>query len=204
MERDIKIALAGTSWWSDSMYMPALSLHPNAKVTAVLGRNLDKAQGFAKKWNIPSVYTDENLFLRESGADAVIIATSNKSHYPLTIKSLEEGKHVLCEKPLGMNYQEASKMAKLASKLKLISMTPFTYRYMPVNRYVKHLLDTAYIGDPLHLNMRYYASFGRHPEYSWRFDKDQSGSGALGDIGSHFLYLVAVAKCNRQSPKYSL
>ena len=189
-EKKVRIALAGTSWWSDTMYMPALENHPNAHVVAVLGRNREKAERFAEKWNIDSVYTEENLFLKESGADAVIVATSNKSHFPLTMKSLESGKHVLCEKPLGLNKREATQMAKLADELGLITMTPFTYRYMPVNRYVKRLISEGYLGTPYHLNMRYYASFGRDQGYSWRFDRDQSGSGALGDIGSHFLYLA--------------
>ncbi|MFK7828014.1 MAG: Gfo/Idh/MocA family protein [Oligoflexales bacterium] len=189
-EKKVRIALAGTSWWSDTMYMPALSQHSNAEVLAVLGRNREKADMFAEKWSIPSVYTDENLFIAESQADAVIVATSNKSHYPLTMKSLEAGKHVLCEKPLGLNQKEAMRMAEFADELGLITMTPFTYRYMPVNRYVKRLIGDGYIGTPYHLNMRYYAAFGRNSDYSWRFDRDQSGSGALGDIGSHFLYLA--------------
>ena len=190
MTKKVKIAIAGTSWWPDTMYMPALSQHPSVELVAALGRSPEKAQSFAKKWGIKSVYTDENLFITECQADAVIVSTPNKTHFPLTMKCLEAGKHVLCEKPLGLNYQEAAQMARLAEDLNLVTMTPFTYRYMPVNRYVKRLVQDDYIGTPYHLNMRYYASFGRNTEYVWRFDRCQSGSGALGDIGSHFLYLA--------------
>ncbi len=70
-------------------------------------------------------------------------------------------------------------------------MTPFTYRYMPASRYLKELLAQGYIGQPYHLNLRYYTGYGRDARYEWRFDLGQAGAGAVGDIGSHFLYLAS-------------
>ena len=189
-QKKVKIGIAGTSWWADSMYLPALSNHPHAEIVAVLGRNAEYTKEFAEKWNIPAAFTDLNQFIEDSDIDAIIIATADKSHYPIAMKALKAHKHVLCEKPLGLSLQEATEMTELAHKHQLITMVPFTYRYMPLNQYTKNLLDQGFIGEHLELNMRYYASFGRNKNYSWRFDQDQGGSGALGDIGSHFFYLA--------------
>src|SRR6476620_3316917 len=69
-------------------------------------------------------------------------------------------------------------------------MAPFTYSYGPTARYRKELIDGSYIGRPYHLNMRYYTGYGRESAYLWRFDVGKAGSGAVGDIASHFLYLA--------------
>lgn len=62
---------------------------------------------------------------------------------------------------------------------------------MPSTRYLKDLIDSGWLGRPYHMHMRYYAAFARTPGiYLWRFDKKLSGSGALADIGSHFLHLA--------------
>ncbi len=61
---------------------------------------------------------------------------------------------------------------------------------MPTNQYVKRLIDEGFVGQPFHLNMRYFTGFARDGEYSWRFDTEMAGSGVLGDIGSHWLHVA--------------
>lgn len=186
----ISIGIVGTSWWSDAMYLPALQGHPNARVISAAGRDLERAREFANRWSIPRVYDEYRQMIDREEMDAVIVATSNDSHYPITMKALGAGLHVLCEKPLALTYTQAAEMAALADKQGVKHMVPFTYRHMPSARYIKELLDEGYIGRPYHLNMRYYSGYGRTPEYRWRFDVARAGSGAIGDIGSHFLYLA--------------
>ena len=172
------------------MYLPALSNHPYADVVAVCGRNLERAEALAHRWKVPQVYTDYNRLIESGDVDALVVATHNKVHYPITMKALQHRIHVLCEKPLAMDAAEATEMAKLAKSQQVKTLVPFTYRYMPTNRYVKRLVDSGYIGRPYHLNMRYYAHYGREPVYSWRKDLAEAGSGDVGNIGSHFLYLA--------------
>jgi len=172
------------------MYMPALENHPQAQVIAVCGRDQGRTETFAGRWEVPRDYNDYEAMIGSGELDALIIATRNDSHYPITMAALEAGLHVLCEKPLALNYARAAEMASFAQVKGVKHMVPFTYRYMPTARYIKELIDDGYIGRPYHLNMRYYTGFGRTPEYQWRFDVGKAGSGALGDIGSHFLYLA--------------
>lgn len=189
--KQISIGIVGTSWWADAMYLPALQKHPGAKVTAVCGRNPARAKAFAQRWHIPHVYSDVEKMLDGEPLDAVIIASGNDSHYPLGMMALQHGLPVLCEKPLALTYGQAAEMATLAAKLGVKTMVPFTYSYLPAARYLKELIDGGYIGRPYHLNMRYYTGYGRSGEpYNWRFDVGKAGSGALGDIASHFIYLA--------------
>ncbi|MEO0495574.1 MAG: Gfo/Idh/MocA family oxidoreductase, partial [Actinomycetota bacterium] len=175
--------------WSDSMYLPALrSLH-GVEVPAVLGRNPDRAAAFAHEWEIPGAFTDPDEFF-DQPLDAVIIASANDSHHPLAMQAIERGLDVLCEKPLGLDVAQAEEMARAAAAAAAITLVPFTYRYMPVNRYVKRLIDEGYVGEAFHLGLRYFTGFARGGEYAWRFDRSEAGSCVIGDIGSHFLYLA--------------
>ena len=99
---------------------------------------------------------------------------------------LERGLHILCEKPLGMSAREAREMTEAAERAGVTTMTSFTYRFMPANRYLKALVDEGYIGRPYHLNLRYYSGYGRSGEYAWRFDVGESGGGVSGDLASHW------------------
>ena len=186
----LKIGVVGTSWWADAMYLPALASHSDATLAALCGRDEAKARHVAAQYGIPQVYTDAGRMFREGGLDAVIIATGNETHHAFALAALRAGLHVLCEKPLALTYAQSREMADAARAAGRITMVPFTYSYMPLNRAIKQKLDEDYIGRPLHLNLRYYAGYGFNTDYVWRFDARKAGSGAIGDIGSHFMYLA--------------
>ncbi len=148
----------------------------------------DKAARVAAEWDVPEVYASpEELF---DHVDAVIVASSNASHHPIALAAMERDLHVLCEKPLGLDAAQANELAAAAERHGAITMTPFTYRFMPMARQLRHHIDNGYIGTPFHLAARYYTGFARDGEYAWRFDLGESGSGVLGDIGSHWIDLA--------------
>lgn len=186
----VRVGVIGTSWWADAMYLPALKQHPQAEVVAVCGRDYARAKEFAERWDIPAIYTDWRKLLDPARVDAIIVATINDSHHPITMTALERGLNVLCEKPLALTFEQAREMADSAEQHRAVNMVPFTYRYMPTTRYIKQLIDAGYIGRPYHLNMRYYAGYGRESKYDWRFDADVAGAGVIGDLGSHWLHLA--------------
>ncbi|MCY4466755.1 MAG: Gfo/Idh/MocA family oxidoreductase [Chloroflexi bacterium] len=186
----LSVGMVGSSWWADAMHLPALASHPHARTTAICGRSRQRAEDRAATWGIPQVYTDYADMIDQAGLDAIVIATPNNSHYPITMRALRRGLHVLCEKPIALTYAQAREMAQTADNANLKSLVPFTYSFMPTARYLKELIDGGYIGSPYHLNMRYYTGFARDGDYRWRFDKRIAGSGVLGDLGSHFLYIA--------------
>ena len=186
----VRVGIFGTSWWADAMYLPALQTHPDVMVVAACGRRKDAADEFARRWSIPHTFTDAAEMLDRAELDAVIVATSNDSHYDITMAALDRGLHILCEKPLALNVAQAEAMAAKARATNLATMVPFTYHYMPMNRWLKRLVDDGYIGRPLHLNARYYTGFGLNDAYSWRFDRSTAGTGIIGDLGSHWIHLA--------------
>jgi predicted dehydrogenase len=185
----IRVGIFGTSWWADSMYLPAIAAFDGAEVVAACGRDQGRADDFARRWDIPLATVDPDELLDQT-LDAVIVASGNDSHYALSMAALDRGLPVLCEKPLALTSIEATTMADRARSVGVATMVPFTYRYMPTNQYVKRLIDDGYLGRPFHLNMRYFTGFARGGEYSWRFDKELAGSGILGDLGSHWLHVA--------------
>ena len=186
----VRVGIFGTSWWADTIYLPGLSTHPRADVVAACGRDEARARAFADRWDIGQTFTDPARMLDEAELDAVIVATSNDTHHPLTMQSLRAGLHVLCEKPLGLHAGEVAEMSALASTSGAITMVPFTYHWMPMNRWVRRLVAGGYVGRPLHINARYYTDFGFDTSYSWRFDREIAGSGIIGDLASHWVHLA--------------
>ena len=189
-EEIVSIGIVGPGFWTETMFLPAFAKHPNAEVVAICGRNEARTKAFAEAQNIPNYFTAYEEMYASGLIDAVVIVTSNKTHYDMTMKALDAGLHVLCEKPLAMNVTEANAMVKKVEQTGLKCLVPFTYRFMPAERYLKQLIDDGYIGKPYHLNLRYYTGYAREGNYMWRFDLDEAGAGVVGDIGSHFMYLA--------------
>jgi predicted dehydrogenase len=184
----VRIGVAGTSWWADAMYLPALASHPLADVRGVAGgRRTAHTREFAAQWRIPNAYDSVAELLDAEPLDALLVLTPNKAHFAAAMAGIERGLHVLCEKPLGMTAREARLLAEAAQRAGITTMVPFTYRFMPANRYLKQLQDDGWLGQPYHLNLRYYTGFGRSGDYAWRFDVGEAGSGISGDLGSHWV-----------------
>lgn len=186
----VRVGIVGTSWWADAMYLPPLSAHEQAAVVAVSGRNAATTAAFADRWGIEQRFDDPIAMLDSAGLDAVVVASSNDSHFPLTMAALDRGLHVLCEKPLAQNAAQAQEMTARAEETGAITLVPFTYHYMPVNQWVRRLIAEGYVGRPYHVNIRYYTGYAADSAYSWRFDRELAGSGVIGDLASHWIHLA--------------
>ena len=121
--------------------------------------------------------------------DAVIVSATNNWLSPITVRALENGEHVLCEKPPGRNSQEAHRMMEAARisgrKLKI----GFNHRYHPALWKAKELLDRGEVGSVLFIRCRY--GHGGRPDYEkeWRADPQVAGGGELLDQGIHAMDL---------------
>ncbi len=186
----LRVGLVGTSWWADAMYLPALADHPRGAITAICGRDPERTLDAADRWGIEHAFTDWTELLDSGLIDAVIVASPNDTHHDITMAAIERDLAVLCEKPVALTASEAEAMARAAAARGLVTMVPFTYRWMPTHQWIKELIDDGYVGRPYHLTLRYFAGFARDPAYSWRFDVEHSGGGLLGDLGSHCLHLA--------------
>ena len=185
----LRVGIAGTSWWTEAMYLPALAHHEVARVVGLCGRRRGPADDVAARFGIEHVFDSAEQMIASGEIDALIIATPNDVHAPIAHAALDASLAVLCDKPLAMNAADARALAARAAAGNLTTMVPFTYRYMPTSQLVHRLLTEGAIGEPRHLNARYYAGYAHDGTYGWRWDRAIAGSGVIGDLGSHWLDL---------------
>jgi predicted dehydrogenase len=186
MSEQIRVGVISTSWWSDFLILPSLSSHPQAQIAAICGRNGTRAEEIATKYNIPKIFTDYHEMIEKSELHAIVIASPDDLHYPMTMAALEAGLHVLCEKPLANNAQNAKAMYEKAQASDVIHMVLFTWRWMPHFQYLRKLIQDGYIGRLYHADFRFIMGYGRSTDYAWRFDKRRA-NGIVGDLGSHMI-----------------
>src|SRR5205085_5690065 len=122
--------------------------------------------------------------LKRDGVHAVVIATPNFLHAPIALASAEAGKHVMCEKPLAMNLDEALRMYRAAEQADVRHMTAFTYRFGPGMRYMTHLVHSGAVGRPYHFRAQRFQDWDAR-NLGWRQIKKLAGTGELGDMLSH-------------------
>ena len=179
MSDRVRIGVVGTSWWADSMYLPALTRHPLADVRAVVGGRARAHAGVRRALGRSRRPTTRSTRCSTaSRSTPLVVLAPNVHHHPYTMAALERGLHVLCEKPLGMTSAPGAGDDRDGRAARRVNMCPFTYSFMPYARYTKELVDDGYIGRPYHLNLRYYADYGRDGAYIWRFDLGEAGAGS--------------------------
>jgi len=191
MSKQLRIGVVGTSWWMDTMHLPALTSHPQAQVVAICGRKRERAQPLAEKFAIPQIYTDYRQMFDEARLDAVVISTPDDTHYAIVMAALEANLHVLCEKPLAPDAMQAQAMLERAEASGRQHMVYFTFRWLPHMRYLFELVDQGYLGEIYH---GYFRWLLQYPEFlidGWR----AHANGALADIGSHLIKRVNPRLC---------
>jgi len=107
----------------------------------------------------------------------------------MTMDALDAGLHVLCEKPLARDSQQAREMFERAEEVGVKHMTFFSWRWLPAQRYLWYLIQEGFVGRCLHARLEFLHGFGRDRSYDWRYDL-QRAHGVLGDLGSHLIDLA--------------
>lgn len=184
MSQPVRIAIIGAGAVADYHHVPGIRLDPRARLVAACDPNEQLLQQRKSDWNITKTTTDFRAIANDPEIDAVIICTPNDTHHPIALACLEGGKHVMCEKPLGLNFAESQAMYRAAQSRGLRHMTAFTYRFAPSMRYLRHLLYTGALGVPRHFRSQRFLDW---PETSWgwRQYKKNAGAGDLFDMTIH-------------------
>lgn len=181
----LRIGILGAGGAARGIHLPGFQLIPGVEVQAICDPNLDAARATG----IADITFSAGELLSRSDIDAVVIATPNDLHRDLLLRSVAAGKHVLCEKPLALNFGDAHDMLIAASKAGVVHMTAFTYRYTPALQYMKQLVDTGALGKIRTVRSAYLMALSGHL-LGWRSTKSRAGSGVLADIGSHLIHMT--------------
>ena len=181
---NIGVGIIGTGGITLQNHLPALALCPDVKVVALCDADATVLERARQATGVSSVFSDYREVIRRDDVDAVIIATPNYFHAVIAVEAAKAGKHVFCEKPLAMNFEEARQMYQTAESANVRHMTAFTYRFVPAMRYMKHLVDQGAVGQPYHFRNHRLQDWGQR-NLGWRQVAELAGSGEIGDMLSH-------------------
>jgi predicted dehydrogenase len=188
--KKLKVAVIGCGTISRGQHIPAYLNSGMAEIKYVVDEVLEVAEATAKEFGIAHATNDLQVVLSDPEIDAISVCTPNTSHAPISIAAMKAGKHVLCEKPAGMNYEEVVGMKQVADETNMILNIGVVNRYNTAVNKIKELVDSGELGNLYHV----YCSFRSHrsiPGLGGPFTiKAKSGGGVLIDWGVHFIDLI--------------
>ncbi len=170
--------------------IPAIQASRNGEVVAVASRELEKAQAFATKLNIPKAYGSYQALLEAADVDAIYIPLPNSLHREWTIKAAEKGKHILCEKPLALNAQECQEMEAAARQHGVRLMEAFMYRYHPRTQKVLEMVRAGVLGELRLIHSAFTFRLTRPDNIRL---KPELGGGSLMDVGCYCVNIIRTA-----------
>jgi predicted dehydrogenase len=182
--KPIGIAIIGCGGITLQNHLPGLALCPQTRVVALCDSDPAVLQRASQQSGVAACYNDYKEVMKRDDVNAVIIATPNVLHAPIALAAIATGKHVLCEKPIAMNFAEALQMFRAAEAAGVRHMTAFTYRFVPAFRYLAHLVKSGAIGQPYHFRVQRFQDWGTRA-LGWRQVAKLAGTGELGDMLSH-------------------
>ena len=144
----VRWGVLGTAKIAIENVIPAMQLGYYSEIIAIASRNPDRAHMVADKFGIPIIYGSYEEIMEDERIDAIYIPLPNHLHIPWSIRALEAGKHVLCEKPIGLNLSESKKLLSIANKYPHLKIAEaFMYRCHPQWSKAKQLVREGQIGD---------------------------------------------------------
>ena len=164
--------------------------HPSAEVVALADLDANRLEAVANQVGVAKRYTSVAKMLAKEKLDIVSVATPNKFHMPLTLQALQAGCHVLCEKPMAMNADEARKMLAAAKKARRRIMVNFSFRFTEQSWALKRQVDAGVLGDVYFARTVWHRRRGMPGFGGWFGQKKLAGGGPLIDLGVHRMDLA--------------
>ena len=194
MSNTIRIGLIGFGWMGQAhsrsyrnipVYFSESGIVPELTAVADTAQNrLDLA---TTNFGYRSATTNWRDVVERDDIDVIDITAPNAMHQQIAEAAAAAGKHVFCEKPVGIEPAATAKIEYAARTAGIISGVGYNYRWAPLVQHTKQLIESGRLGDPTHYRGRFFSMYGRDRLglLSWRFLQDEAGYGALSDIMSH-------------------
>ena len=162
------------------------------QVRGVLGSTPERGEERARALGVDRAYPSLEAVLDDPSVEVVHVTSPNHLHVPQARQILEAGRHVVCEKPLGMSAADSAGLVEFAARSGLVNAVNFNIRFYPLHQHVRELVASGGLGDVRLVTGHYLQDWLLfQTDWNWRLEPDKGGSlRAVGDIGSHWLDLV--------------
>jgi predicted dehydrogenase len=185
--RPLRIGILGAARIAPmALIRPARSV-PDAHIVAVAARDPARARAFADKHKISRVHASYPELLADPEIDAIYNPLPNGLHCEWSIRALEAGKHVLCEKPIASNAAEAQQMADAAARTGRVLVEAFHYRYHPLAARMRQVIESGALGKIQHVEAHMCIPLPIPGDIRYRYDL---GGGATMDTGCYAINMV--------------
>ncbi len=191
--RTLNVAIIGQNFmgkahshaWSNAGRFFDLPAKPILKVA--VGRDQATLRDFAERWGWQETASDWREVVQRDDVDVVDVAVPNDMHAEIAIAAAEAGKHVFCEKPIGLDADEARRMLAAAERAGVVHYLNHNYRRTPAVMLAKQLIDEGFVGRIFHWRGAYLQDWIVDPDFplTWHLQAERAGAGPHFDLGSH-------------------
>lgn len=197
----LKAGIIGCGGIANNKHLPAIQKTNEVELTAFCDILIEKAESARDRFGAPGaqVFEDYRALVRQD-LDVIYVCTPNRSHCEITVAALRAGKHVLCEKPMAINYAEAEKMVQAAEETGKLLTIGYQNRCRPDSLYLKQECEKDVLGDIYFAKAK---AIRRRAVPTWGvfLNETEQGGGPLIDIGTHALDLT-LWMMNNYEPAY--
>jgi predicted dehydrogenase len=186
----LRVGVVGTGWMA-ATHTEALR-RLGIEVVGVAGRTPARAAEVADRLGLGTAYDSVEALLRDDSLAAVHVTSPNDVHAEQAAAALRAGRHVVCEKPLGVSAAETAALAELAASSGLVNAVCFNLRFYPHNHNAAGLVRDGEVGEPRYVTGSYHQDWLlKETDWNWRLVAARQGTlRAVADIGSHWIDLV--------------
>jgi predicted dehydrogenase len=197
----LRVLILGTGGMA-TQHVHLLHQDSRTEIVAAADVDMDRANSFAKKHEIPKAFGALKDAISWGQFDAAMNVTPDSVHHPTTMALMAARKHVLCEKPLAENFRLADEMAAAADKAGLTNMVNLSYRNVAEIQEARARIASGEIGEVRHVEASYrqswlvsnqWGDWRSDPKWLWRLSEKHGSKGVLGDVGIHILDFTAHA-----------
>lgn len=181
MEKILNWGLLSTAKINRAL-IPPLRVSKRTRLLGVASRNQSSADAYAREWNIPRAYGSYEAMLADPEIDVIYNPLPNHLHAEWTVKALQAGKHVLCEKPMVLTLAEADQIIAATQETGKVVAEAFMYRHHPQTLKVKELIDSGAIGEMQLIKGAFTFTLKREGNFRW---VREYGGGSLWDVGCY-------------------